>query len=122
MNRREFVRLSVLDAICDDYENIDQIILQHVVRQGAKLGLTIERSEVVDALGELVRDGLAKAFDLSTRPFTELPGMPSLEVVADQFTYFYVTPKGMTIQLSDDVDWPFDDQGRPRREWRLDRE
>ena len=86
-----------LNEICDDYENIDQIILRNVAKDLAKCGLTIERSEVVDALGGLVADGLAKAYRLSSiEPLvTELEGMPPLEIIEKDFkTYFYVTKKG----------------------------
>ena len=123
MSRSGLVRLLVLDSICDDYENVDQVILRDVSTQAAKLGLTIERSEIVDALAGLIEDGLAKAYILSpTRPsVTELPGMPRLDAVEEDFkTYFYITEKGMDLQLSDDKGWPFDDQGQPLRDWRLD--
>jgi hypothetical protein len=65
MERRERVRRLVLNSICDDFENVDQIILQDVTREGSKLGLTIERSDIVDALEGLIVDGLVKAYLLS---------------------------------------------------------
>ena len=90
MDRRELVRLLVLNEICDDLENVDQIILPHVAKGAAKCGLAVERSEVVDALAGLVKDGLAKAYDLTPPvrdPFSrELPGMPSLDVAEEYFT------------------------------------
>ena len=39
----------VLNAISDDYENVDQVILRDVAKGGAKLGLTVERSEIAGA-------------------------------------------------------------------------
>jgi hypothetical protein len=123
MNRAELVRLMVLNEICDDYENVDQIIFPQVARQVAKCGLAIERPEIVDALAKLIQDGLAKAYLLSPfEPFsTELEGMPPLDVIEQDFeTYFYVTKKGMDLQLSEDVSWPFDDEGELRQDWRLD--
>jgi hypothetical protein len=36
MDRRELVRLFVLSDVCDDYENIDQIILPFVAENGAR--------------------------------------------------------------------------------------
>jgi len=112
MDRNELVRRLVLNSICDDYENVDQVILHDVTEGGAKLGLTLERSDVALALASLVRDGLAKAYLLS--PFaphsTELQGMPDLDIVEEGFkTYFYITKKGMDLHLSDDSWWPFDD-------------
>lgn len=122
MNRAGFVRRLVLNAICDDYENIDQIILPEVAKDGLRCGLTIERSEIADALAALIGDGLAQAYFLSsTEPSRELPGMPSTEIVEEHFeTYFYVTPRGMELQLSDDAWWPFDEEDNLRPDWRLD--
>src|SRR5208337_4329521 len=91
MTRGEFVRRLVLNSIWDDFENVDQVILRDVAGTGAKCGLTIERSEVVDALAALIADGLAKAYRLSGKePFaTEIQGMPPMEVVEEYFkTYF----------------------------------
>jgi hypothetical protein len=114
MVRRELIRRLVLDSICDDFENVDQVILRDVTRDGAKLGLTIGRSDVVTALTELIEYGLAKAYLLSGTvrdPFAgELPGMPALDVVEEYFaTYFYITAKGMEFHRADDSWWPYDD-------------
>jgi len=109
------IRLFVLDAICDDYENVDQVILRHVAGYCAKLGMAVYRSDVVKALHQLVESGMAKAYRLySTEPFKEdLEGMPPLEVAETDFgTYFYITKKGMERHLSDDG-WPFDEDGEP---------
>jgi hypothetical protein len=103
----------VLDTISDDYENVDQIILPEVARDCAKLGFTVARSEIVDALAKLIEDGFAKAYLRSgTEPFsTELQGMPPLDVIEEYFqTYFYITKKGMEFHLSDDTWWPFNDE------------
>jgi hypothetical protein len=79
--------------------------LRSVAEIGGKAGLTIERFEVVDALAGLIQDGLAKAYLLSCKePFsTVLPGMPSLEILEEDFkTYFYITKKGVDFLASDD--------------------
>ncbi len=112
MRRNDLIRLMVLNAICDDYENVDQMILPYVEKDCAKLGLTMERSEIVNALSELVGGGLARAYPLpSSEP---LQGMPGLDAVEENFTtYFFITEKGMDLHLSDDTWWPFDDQGEP---------
>jgi hypothetical protein len=123
MNRNELVRRLVLNAISDDFENVDQVILRSVAEDGAKCGLTIDRSEIVDALAGLIEDGLAKAYILSsTAPHaTELQGMPPIEIPEDDFkTYFYITKNGMDLQLSHDISWPFDDERNLKPEWRLD--
>jgi hypothetical protein len=92
----------VPNAICDDYENVDQVILRDVAKNGAKLGLAVERSDIVAALADLIKDGLAKAYFLSTtEPPKEVEGMPSLEVVEQNFkTYFYITKKGMDLNAA----------------------
>ena len=66
MSRREVVRLLAMDAIRDDNENIDQIILAEVAEAGTRCGLIIERAEVVATLAGLVADGLAAARLLSS--------------------------------------------------------
>jgi DNA gyrase subunit B len=117
VDRAELLRWMVLNEICDDYENVDQIILPHVARDCAKLGWMIERSEIVEALAGLIEDGLAKAYLLSSKaPATELPDMPEIDKGEDDFrTYFLITTKGMDLHLSDECDWPFDDEGNVRR-------
>lgn len=122
MTRSEFVRLLVLDAICDDFENVDQCICPTLAETGGKCGLVIDRPEIVHALDELVRDGLAKAYDLSgpardgRDSFSgEIHGMPSLDVVEEDFhTYFYITQKGNDLHQSDDTWWPFNEEGSLR--------
>ena len=124
MNRQELVRRLVLNSISDNFENVDQVILRDVAQDGAKCGLTIERSEVVHVLAGLVEDGLAKAYLLSGRdPFSnELQGMPALDLVEKDFrTYFYITKKGMDLHFHDDICWPLDDEGNLKPDWRLDR-
>ncbi len=118
MERLDLIRRLVLDSISDDFENVDQIILRDVTRDGARFGLAIERSDIVDALDRLIKDGLAKAYILSGKmrdPFAgELPGMPSLDILEHDFqTYFYITKKGKDFHLADDSWWPFeDDEGK----------
>ena len=126
MDRRELIRRMVLNAITDDFENVDQIILPSVAEDCSKLGFVLERSEIVKALAGLVEDGLAKAYDLrhlpNRDPFSgELPSMPPLDQVEEDFkTYFYITKSGMDFHLSDDTWWPFDEDGERRPNWRLD--
>jgi hypothetical protein len=106
--RSEFIRQLVLNSICDDFENLDQIILPEVAKAAVQYGWTIERSEVVNALTSLVEEGLAKAYILAgtdRNPLSgELNGMPPMGAVEEDFkTYFYITKKGMEVHLSDDT-------------------
>jgi len=122
MNRTELVQLLVLREICDDYENVDQIIFPRVAKDAAKHGLAIERSEIVDALAGLVQDGLAKAYLLcSHQPYsTELQGMPPLDVIEENFeTFFWATKRGIDLQCPHMTSWPFDDEGELRSGWHL---
>jgi hypothetical protein len=122
MNRTEFLQRLVLNTICDDFENVDQVILPEVAEQGAKCGLTFSRSDVVEALRGLVEAGLAKAYHLSassTDPFSgQLAGMPPLDVVETDFrTYFYITKEGVEFHEADRAWWPFDDEESLRPDW-----
>jgi len=123
MTRRVFVRRLVLNSICDDGENVDQIILWEVNRDAAKCGLTIERAEVVDALVQLVEGGLAEAWILSEWPgkSVKVDGMPPMNAIEEKFTtYFVITEKGKKAHLSDDSWYPFDDEGNLRPDWHPD--
>ena len=107
--------------ICDDFENVDQIIFREVAEQASMCGFTVQRSDIVEALTRLVDTGLVKAYDLSASgpdPFSgELRGMPPLDVIEENFkTYFYVTKRGLDSHLSD-PSWPFDDEGILRSDW-----
>ncbi len=52
---------------CDRSGRGDERILCNVREDAALIGLSVERSEVVDGLAGLMADGLAKAYDLSAR-------------------------------------------------------
>jgi len=123
MTRVEFVQRLVLNAICDDFENVDQMILRDVAEIGAKCGLTIQREEVVEGLRALVEGGLAKAYDLTAfgrDEFScEIAGMPPLDVVDVEFrTYFYVTKKGIDFHQADQSWWPLSDEDVLRPDWK----
>ncbi len=113
MERGELVRRLVLNAICDDYENIDQIILPQVIEDGAECGLkNVQRLEIVDALTDLVAQGLAAAFTLSPYEPHSVPidGMPSADSVEENFkTYFLITQKGAQLHLADSGPLKLDD-------------
>jgi hypothetical protein len=54
MTQTEFLRRMVLNEICDDFENVEQIILPNVAEQARKLGLVVQRNDIVEALRPLV--------------------------------------------------------------------
>jgi hypothetical protein len=122
MTRPEFVQRLILNSMCDDFENLDQVILRDVAGVAAKCGLTVELPEVVENLRMLVEAGLAKAYDLSAttdNPFSgELQGMPPLDTPEDYFrTYFYPTQNGMELHESDETWWPLDANDVLRSDW-----
>jgi hypothetical protein len=102
MTQSEFIRRLVLNAICDDFENVDQVILPEVARVGAKCGLAIPGSDVLEALRALVETGLAKAYELSAAdrdPFSgEIQGMPSLAVPEEDLPQHCGRLEGRTIR------------------------
>lgn len=109
--------------MCDDYENIDQIVLPTVARDCAKLGIIVERPEIVSTVSRLLEDGLIKAYDLQAGD--ELDGMPSVDQIEFENTlrtYFYVTGEGLEYHRSDKTWWPFDDDDVPVPGWHLDEE
>jgi hypothetical protein len=53
MTREEFVQRLIVNAMCDDFENVDQVILRDVAGVAAKCGLTVERPELVQNLRAL---------------------------------------------------------------------
>ena len=71
MERNELIRLMVMNSVCDDYENVDQVILKQIAPDGARLGVTIQREDVVTALAKLIAGGLVQAYRLSG---TKRPG------------------------------------------------
>jgi hypothetical protein len=116
MTRAEFIQRLVLNTICDDSENVDQVILPEVAEAGTKCGLAICRSEVVDALRVSVEAGLVKAYDLSAAggdPFKgEIQGMPQLDVVEEDYrTHFCMTKTGKDFHEAAIAWRPFDGEG-----------
>lgn len=115
MNRRELARMFVLDVIADDYENLEKICME-ATGLSVRAGLSIMRSEILQALVDLIKADLAKAYRLTTIPTAEeIQGVPPLEKFGDY--YFWVTSKGRNIQVSDYPGWPFDENGLLRTDW-----
>ena len=112
MERAELIERLVLNEICDDYENIDQIIFPAVSEVSPRFGITVNRSDIVDALSCLIAKGLVNGYILSGRPpfAAKIEGMPDVSQIEENFrTYFTCTDEGMNLHLSDDSWWPFDD-------------
>jgi hypothetical protein len=113
MEREDLIRRLVLDSICDDYENIDQVILAAVARDGAKCGFDVRRADIVGALRSLVAEGYARAYNLPTS-MEAIPAMPDVDVPEEYFsTYFLASAEGLKFHESDLTWWPFDPDGQP---------
>jgi hypothetical protein len=73
-----------------------------VAEFGRKCGLTIERTEIVEALRALVE-------------------MPSMDMIEEDFrTHFYATRNGLDLQSTyrSAGSWPFAGEGELRCDWR----
>jgi hypothetical protein len=118
MTRQEFVRRFVLMEMADDYENLEHIC-SLVAQHGSRCGLTIPRSEIIQAIVGLIETDLAKAYRLSARSPSvyTFPGVPSREELEDCSTYFFVTPEGLGLAASGGNWYPFDDLGDLRDDW-----
>jgi hypothetical protein len=104
----------VLNAIADDYEALETIYSE-VSSLGARCGLINQNEDIVQGLVSLIATGLAKAYRLRSSPIEEVEGLPERSEMND--LYFWVTPKGKDLQLSNDDWWPFDDEGSLRGNW-----
>jgi hypothetical protein len=113
MTRAEFVQRLILNSMCDDFENVDQVVLRDVSEVAAKCVTDRRASRGREESAGARRRGLAKAYDLSTGnsdPFSgELRDMRPLDTPEVDFsTYFYPTSKGMEFHKSDRTWWPLD--------------
>jgi hypothetical protein len=118
--RRELIVRLALNTISDDYENLAQVIEPTVAKDGADCGITIEKSEIVAALEELVTRGWAKAWRLNAdrSPPVEFDRMPTIEEMEDfSDAWFYITDAGMKVQLEPWEFWPWDDDNQLRKDW-----
>ena len=112
-DRAELLRMFVLDAIADDYENLE-IICTDVSAMSTRCGLLIQCSDVTQALVSLIESGLASPYKL--RPTAEkIEGIPAIDALRDY--YYLVTEKGREVQLSDYAGWPFGENGELRKDW-----
>jgi hypothetical protein len=108
----------VLNAICDGLGNLTISIPASVDRDSRDCGMTIEKSEVVGALRELVEIGWAKPFKYDGKCWVELAEMPSLDEMEDpRGAWFEITAAGMKVHLEEYEGWPYDDDNVLRKDW-----
>ena len=105
MNRSPLIRLFILNAIADDYEDLPRI-LKEVSDLGGKSGVTIASAEILPELINLIETDLAKAYRLSPiLPVEEIDGVPPPGEI--EGCYFWITAKGSAELRS--AEWPFGD-------------
>jgi aryl-alcohol dehydrogenase-like predicted oxidoreductase len=95
-NAEDRFRIEVLSSIADDYEPLTQI-LDHFQRFAPEMEASGHK--VKEALGDLVQQGLARAYVLSSHPpqVTEVDFDPS----NIENLYFYATAAGKRVVESD---------------------
>ena len=112
MDRQTLIQHLVLDMISNDYENVDQTILEDVNKYAPEYGVTVTRTDVVAALEQLVAQGLAKAYVVAGTPPLLVPfaGMPALDVVEEDDyknkNWFIATAKGRHLMASEPAWYP----------------
>ena len=116
MESREIIRLLVLSEISDDFEE-PKHIHERVSDRGRAAGLAIETTDVENAIVDLLRLGLAKAYRLSpSAPETEVFGVLRLEALRE--CYFLITERGLNTLADWRKEWwPFDDEGDFLPDW-----
>ena len=113
--RKELVGMFVLDAVADDYENFEKIA-STVEDFARRCGLPIALPELLEAVEDLVRSGLVKAYRLSpTKPVEEVSGVPQRSEIHS--CYFWVTEAGAAVQAAEYDGWPFDEHGELKSDW-----
>ena len=119
MTRSEWIRRLVLNGICDDYEDIEQIT-KYVHDVGPRCAITISHDEIIQTLRELIELGYAKAWDLSRWPdpaTTDCQGMPPSEDITPMDPRFFRTEEGLAFQKARSTGGPFDEDHNLREGW-----
>jgi len=84
----------VLDAVADDYEEIEQITMD-VIRMAAERDLPVDPTVVVGALQALVGGGLVRGFVLS--PIASPVAVEKVDWGDVAGLYFYATQRGLAV-------------------------
>ena len=92
MNRG--VKDYLLRSMADDYESFE-ILFNEASRQAEEQGQPPSRAEAIEALEQLINEGLAKAYILSPTRSGSMPAEFSRRDV-DQL-WFYITPDGKRL-------------------------
>jgi hypothetical protein len=109
----------VLDAIADDYEEVEHIT-ERVAAWSGVCNLGISRDEIVQALITLTHQGFARAYHLTGEPGhkpQEIEAILSPDQIQLRDPYFLITDKGVQEVNRPDEGWPFDEEGSLRKDW-----
>lgn len=88
----DFLKDCAMNAIADDYENLDHIVSWTTQLMDQK-GFTVSSAEIIGALSEVISEGRAQAYQLSPHPpHVSLAKFSATD--ADKL-WFYLTPAGL---------------------------
>lgn len=116
VNRDELIQRMVLNVIGDGLESLDWIV-ERVTTDGTDAGISVSEVEISKALIYLLSAGLASAFRVfpTRQPPELIEAVPHPEDMARW--HYLMTEKGLVLHESDYKDWPFDDDGKVRKDW-----
>jgi hypothetical protein len=91
----EIIRNLILGDVADDYEEFDHVV-KTVTSEAAERGISVDRQEILDKLGDLVNEGCVQSFLYlaDQNSFAKVA-----EYSADRIDdlWFYIAPKGLLI-------------------------
>jgi hypothetical protein len=111
--------LFILDAIADDYEEIDHIT-EVVSHNGERCGLVVSKEDIVLEVVNVADEGLACAYHLSSvrgEQSRKLSQTPAPSDIRCRYPYFLITEQGKEQLYEMDSEWPFDDNDELRAGW-----
>jgi hypothetical protein len=115
--RQDLIRMLILASIWDSYTTLGFIEMR-MNDLALRYSVTISPAEIIQALGELIELGYAKAGQLDRGdPPREYDGMPPVEDIIPWRAYFWVTTKGLEFHNTNSSWWPFDDDDNLRKDW-----
>ena len=112
-SRSNFIRSCALTSRSDDYEDFG-IIWKDVTRLAWMLRPV--RDEIAQAIGDLIRDRYAYAYDLQAT--SQAPSPVTFETSDVEDLWYYATPKGLE-QSKDEKHWRERDS-KIRSEWHME--
>jgi hypothetical protein len=94
MSREQTLREMVLSSVADDYESFE-LIEEQVARWAGDAKMDFTANELAEHLGDLIRDGLIRAYVLSPRPPHSAVAEFSPKRLAE--LWYLATPEGTKV-------------------------